>query len=273
MTFNMMRRVILIRAALVAALLASCVSIAFANESLSKKATGTPVRFAVATTVSEAFHQETADATESIPTQVWQTLEQSGWRVQVAEFVVDAAPSLRGVRPRGWPRNMTWENSDAIHLPTSKLLVVAEKRRDSTGNIVSSSRVPGVLRHELGHAFDMAMGGTSRFLSSKREFVSAYLRDTRQLTTEQRATFDYYLQGDRAGWQEAFAEAFAVALGGGSSDVEADDFRAAFPEVMAYVQTVIDDPPRPLAGAKPRVQSRSRVVTRQPLRRRGLFRR
>ena len=173
-----------------------------------------PVRFAIATSVSKSFHRETENATRTIPTEVWKTIERSGWQVQLAEFVVDAAPSLRGVRPRGWPSHLTWENSDAIHLPTSKLLVLAEKRRNSSGKVVPSSRVGGVLRHELGHAFDMALGGRYRFFSSRADFVNAYQLDVRSLSEEERETFKYYLQGSRAGWQEAFAEAFAVSLGG-----------------------------------------------------------
>lgn len=232
-----------------------------------------PVRFAVATTVSDSFHRQTEDATRTIPNQVWETLEQSGWRVQLAEFVVDAAPSLRGVRPRGWPRNLTWENSDAIHLPTSKLLVVAEKRRNSSGEIVSSSRVAGVLRHELGHAFDMAVGGNLQFLSSRADFVRAYHLDVQNLSVDQREIYKYYLQGVRAGWQESFAEAFAVALGGGSSDVDPEDFKMAFPSVVKFVRKVIDEPPdapRQIRTVSPR---RAPVARRQPLRRRGWIRR
>ena len=211
--------------------------------SVSLLAQENPVRFAVATTVSKSFHRETEDATRTIPDKVWQTIERSGWKVQLAEFVVDAAPSLRGVRPRGWPSHLTWENSDALHLPTSKLLVVAEKRRNSSGKVVTSSRVGGVLRHELGHAFDMALGGKSRFLSSHANFVNAYQRDVLRLSSDERETFKYYLQGTRAGWQEAFAEAFAVSLGGGSSDVEPAVFKATFPKVVSYVRQVIDSPP------------------------------
>ena len=221
-------------------------------------------------TISERFHRETALATQSVPTQVWNTVEAAGWSVQLTEFVVDAAPALHGVRPRGWPAHLTWDNSDAVHLPTSKVLIVAEKRRNRAGQVVANTRTAGVLRHELGHAFDMATGGQNRHLSASTEFVAAYQRDVAQLSPSNRARFAYYLQGSRAGWEETFAEAFAATLGGGTTGVEPAAFESAFPSVPLFVRAAIEDPPRPASTAgrsTPVVQS-ARVT-----RTRGLFRR
>jgi hypothetical protein len=130
-----------------------------------------------------------------------------------------------------------------------------------------------VLRHELGHAFDMALGGQHRFFSSRVDFVNAYQRDVRDLSQDERETFRYYLQGSRAGWQESFAEAFAVSLGGGSSDMEPEEFEAAFPHVMAYVRHVIEAPPKPAAAPKLQAaRGTVRVGSQTPVRGR-LFRR
>ncbi len=194
------------------------------------------------TSVSDRFQRETEIATRSVPPQVWKTLDDAGWRVQLAEFVVDAAPSLRGVRPTGWPRELTWDNSDAIHLPTSKLLVLAEKRRNRAGEVVASTRVAGVLRHELGHAFDMAASRGTHRLSDSQQFTRAYELDVSRLEPADRKPLAYYLQVSRSGWQETFAEAFAVSLGGGSSDIEPQIFEADFPRVMVYVRNAIAYP-------------------------------
>ncbi|HUG68338.1 MAG TPA: hypothetical protein VMM76_11335 [Pirellulaceae bacterium] len=195
-----------------------------------------------ATSVSDHFQRETENATKSVPPRVWKTLEDAGWRVQLAEFVVDAAPSLRGVRPNGWPRHLTWDNSDAIHLPTAKLLVVAEKRRDRNGEIVASSRVAGVLRHEIGHAFDMAASRRGQSLSASPQFMEAYRHDMSRIPHADRDLLAYYLQTGQSGSQETFAEAFAVALGGGSSDMEPAVFEASFPRVMAFARASIAGP-------------------------------
>lgn len=221
-----------------------CLSSLVAEQSsLAQEVSAVTISLVSATSVSDRFQRETEAATRSVPLQVWKTLDDAGWRVQLAEFVVDAAPTLRGVRPAGWPRHLTWDNSDAIHLPSAKLLVVAEKRRDRNGEVVASSRVAGVLRHELGHAFDMAAGGRSgRNLSSSPEFMEAYRNDTARILQAQRDNLAYYLQAGRSGSQETFAEAFAVALGGGSSDMESAAFEASFPRVLAYARKSIADP-------------------------------
>ncbi|MEO8493629.1 MAG: hypothetical protein ABI614_01060 [Planctomycetota bacterium] len=227
-----------------------------------------PISFVSTTRVSARFQRETEVATRSVPPQVWKTLGEAGWRVQLAEFVVDAAPALSGVRPPGWPRDLTWDNSDAIHLPTSKLLVVAEKRRNRAGEIVDSSRVSGVLRHEIGHAFDMAASGSHEFLSASPQFMWAYQQDVSRIPSRDRGTLAYYLQDGRGGLRETFAEAFAVVLGGGSSDIEPADFESQFPRVMAYTRAAIDKPVALSVTAAPTASASGTIVRRRLFRRR-----
>jgi len=191
------------------------------------------------TNVSDDFREEVKLASRTIPDSVWREVERSGWRVRMAEFVVDAAPSLSNRRPRGWPADATWNNSDAVHLPQAKLLVLAEKRHTTSGRVVSSNRVAGVLRHEFGHAFDIALDGPYGSRSATPEFVASYREDVNALTAFQRNQMDYYLQDQRAGRQEAFAEAFAILLGGGSDTTKQERFAAAFPRVMRHVKQMI----------------------------------
>ncbi len=228
---------------------------------------GGVIRLASATRVSDGFQHETEAATKSIPLHVWKTLLDAGWQVKLAEFVVDAAPSLRGVRPPGWPRHLTWDNSDAVHLPTHRLLVIAEKRRNRVGEIVASSRVSDVLRHEIGHAYDMAAGNGSRHVSATAEFIRIYQHDTNRIQSADKSKLSYYLQSGSIGRQEAFAEAFAVALGGGSSDIEAVEFERSFPNVMAYARQAISEPDLTKPTSAP-----TRIST-QPTYRRRLLRR
>ena len=191
------------------------------------------------THVSDDFRQEVRLASLTIPDNVWQAVKQSGWQVRMAEFVVDAIPSLKNRRPRGWPSDATWNNSDAVHLPKAKLLVLAEKRRTTSGRVVASNRVSGVLRHEFGHAFDITMDGPYRAHSATPEFVASYRQDVESLTAVRRRQMAYYLQDQRAGRQEAFAEAFAIVLGGGSDTTKRERFSASFPRVLNYVRQAI----------------------------------
>jgi hypothetical protein len=186
------------------------------------------------------FLQQAESAMRSVPENVWAGIRQAGWRVHLAEFVVDAAPQLRNTRPRGWPTNFTWSQTDAVNLPDTRVLILAEKRRRRSGEVVTSDRVSGVFRHELGHAFDMIADRRYAFRSSNPQFIRAYQNDVAQFGEDQDRELAYYLQGCSAGRQEAFAEAFAILLGGGSDVTKATQFEQAFPRVLEYLRAEID---------------------------------
>jgi len=191
------------------------------------------------TDVSDDFRQEVKLASRSIPDGVWRKVERSGWKVTIAEFVVDAAPSLKNQQPRGWPSSATWKHSDAVHLADAKLLILAEKRLNASGRIVSCNRVPGVLRHEFGHAFDFAQPGLYGSHSATPEYITAYHQDVAAMDPIQRRPLGYFLQEHRAGRQEAFAEAFAILLGGGTDIGPSERFATAFPRVLKHVKSVL----------------------------------
>jgi hypothetical protein len=186
--------------------------------------------------VSESFESELHAAIESVPDEIWHRISAAGWRVYLAEQVVDAVPGLRGTSPRGWPDGTRWENTDAVHLPAARQLVVAEKRHNKQGRLVACTRVAGVLRHELGHAFDMASGSAGQFLSAQAEFLAAYRADLASMNAEQRAELEYYLQPSDAGRQEAFAEAFGILFGGGSDAARQALFESCFPRTLEAVR-------------------------------------
>jgi len=190
-------------------------------------------------TVTSRFRQRTKQAVAGIPAAIRQTLRTKGWRVVAAKFVVDAAPDLKGKMPRGWPSGTTWSNSDAVHLPRRKTIIIAEKRIARNGEVVNVNRVSGVLRHEIGHAFDMALmkGGLANpFHSSTSGFDSLYRTDVEQMSAQLKRKLKYFTQSGPAGRQETFAEAFAIILGGGSVPDREKHFRSAFPRVLKYVR-------------------------------------
>ena len=190
---------------------------------------------AAGATLGDSFIAEVQAAWESIPVEVRGQLQRAGWRVVLAEYVVDAAPELLTQTPRGWPTGMSWRQTDAVHLPNERKLIIAEKRLTTRGEIVECSRCAGVLRHELGHGYDLAQGGRWRFASASPEFASVYDRDVATIPEGSRAALAYYLQAGSAGRQETFAEAFAVALGGGSDAPQAELFAKSFSRTLAMM--------------------------------------
>jgi len=189
--------------------------------------------------VSNSFSRDIDEASRTIPPHVWQSILDAGWRVNLVEYVVDAVPSLRGISPRGWPAGWMWDNTDAVHLPASKLLIIAEKRRNKKGQIVACTRVSGVLRHEVGHAFDVLSGEPARFQSARKPFVEAYNADYSAMDSLRRRELEYYLQRGPAGHQETFAEAFGVVFGGGSDVARQIAFRDCFPRTIQWVRQTV----------------------------------
>lgn len=198
--------------------------------------------FEPSTPVSDAFRLQTAEVARTIPPQVWGRLRAAGWRVRLAEFTIDGHPSLQYDRPRGWPADMSWNNIDAALIPTERLLVLAEKRRNRRGQIVPTVRVAGVFRHELGHAFDAVTGATGHYRSRATDFQFAYQTDCGHMSVERRAELGYYLQADDAGRQETYAEAFGIVLGGGSDLPHREAFEASFPRVLELVRADLGQP-------------------------------
>lgn len=209
------------------------------NRTTSASTTTKAERISRTATVSDDFYQKLLTASGTIPEPVWIKVEAAGWRVQLAEFVVEIVPGLTNTQPRGWPEETTWANTDAVHLPGSRLLVLAEKRRNKRGEVVACGRVEGVLRHEMGHAFDMVAGADAQFVSASPEFLAAYLADIQTLVEEQKTELAYYLQDQDAGRQEAFAEAFGIVLGGGSDTRNQQAFSHSFPNVLKFVNQLI----------------------------------
>ena len=194
-----------------------------------------PIRIIEVTPVSPKFIAESNAAVKSVPKKVWQGINKAGWELHLAEFVVDARPRLKESRPRGWPSKMTWRNSDAMNDIANRRVIVAEKRYAQNGRVVPNYRVAGVMRHELGHSFDRVLGGRTGMRSSSSAFLRAYQTDLRSLPKAKKSTLGYYLQKRSAGRQEAYAEAFAITIGGGS-DGKQKIFQDNFPRVLAFVR-------------------------------------
>jgi len=190
--------------------------------------------------VSADFRSQYEQAAATIPQPIWKSLHAAGWRVRLAHVVSDAAPELRNVRPRGWPAGRSWDSVEAVHLPRARTLIIAEMLHTADGDWKMNARVAGVLRHEVGHAFDMLVGSEQQFLSAGNDFRDAYAHDIEGMNRTTRAALQYFLQNGAAGRQEAFAEAFAIELGGGSDNRHSEEFRRAFPQVMRIGQEAIE---------------------------------
>ena len=189
--------------------------------------------------VSRGFRMRIQHAISKIPSSVWVRMHKDKVRLVVPRFLVDVEPGLRNVRPRGWSEGSTWANSDAAFFAQTKTLVVAEKYLTRAGREAKSGRVVSVTRHELGHAFDLVTGRTALPLSASGEYRDVYYKDVAHVKSRNREPLSYFMPGNSGGGEEAFAEAFAIAVGGTESSHDDRRFKESFPRVCYFVRQAI----------------------------------
>lgn len=178
---------------------------------------------------AEAIRQVN-EAIKNIPTKVWQALDAHGAKAVLAEHLTDVMPHLATVQPRGWPTGATWQNVDGLYSHGKKMALVGERYQQLGGTAeLTSHRIPGVFRHELGHAHDDALGGASR----RADFMKAYAADVKKMPGADKPMLHYYLQKGEAGPSEAYAEMFGHHFGGGSSY---SDVRKSFPRAYKVMK-------------------------------------
>jgi PPM family protein phosphatase len=195
---------------------------------------------------SERFYLETKATYDALPSDVRELLAMHGYEIVVARRGVDAFPEMSGEQQRGWREGTSVENNGAFLRHRDKVIAMVERAHDydldqwgvvnavnlltyKTGNNIA------ILRHEVGHAVDHALG----YFSRSEVFHDAYQKDLANLSDEQKAEFDYYVQLDTpgAGQSEALADLFAHILGGSS----APGISEAFPEATAALEAHLSD--------------------------------
>lgn len=155
-------------------------------------------------------------------------------KIESVTKVTDALPELKNQKPRGWPPGSTWDSVDGAYSPSRKAIVVAEEVRDTNQNWVKSRRMEPVLRHEVGHAVDDALGGFSK----TQPFKDAYDADVPGINKADQATLEYFLQPGDAGRSEAFAESVANKNGGSTGGTT---FEKSFAKTIDTADKAIKD--------------------------------
>ncbi|MFZ4857917.1 MAG: phage minor head protein [Desulfuromonadaceae bacterium] len=183
--------------------------------------------------LSKTFMQAIDDTLSVIPESIQDTIEKYGYTVNVGPTLVDIHPRLAGKHPRGWDVGTTWENVEGVHNRKLKQISIGEQFvSKKTGLLIDNTRVEATLRHELGHAADMAFGT----VSDSTSFIQAYHADVAALPTVASAQIDYLLQSGKAGREETFAEIFAEIHGGGNSSY---NLAGLFPQTTAIIKKVL----------------------------------
>jgi hypothetical protein len=182
---------------------------------------------------SPEFVARVQRAYDALPAEQRKALEDSGYKVVVGSKVTDIEPSLKDELPRGHLPGVTWDHLDGFHNANTKTIAVAETHLDRNGNVNKSQRAEGVLKHESGHAMDVALG----YVSQTPEFEQAFQQDAAKLSPFEKMKLQYLMNKEGgAGKSETFAEVYGAINGASSNPSETDATLRQFPNVAKLVR-------------------------------------
>jgi len=211
--------------------------------------------------ISDAFVKEMAQGIESLgivgkkiinP----RTVKLKELKYKLAQKTSDAFPELKKLQPRGWPKDLTWDNNSCIHRGGGKRLIGLFEKPIGIQPQASISSVRHDTSHELDEMFHKICGDN---FTDTKGFTRAYLGDIKNSTINIRKYgkkvknadhyINYLIQGStfykatEGGKKETFAEIFAM-LNGGSAQEEFSKgmdklYKQVFPNTVAYVEKLL----------------------------------
>jgi len=216
-----------------------------------------PINISVENNVSDSFVQEVKNGIDSMGELGRTILKATKTKIHIGKMVTDILPELKGVRPRGWPKGMTWDNSCAISI--DEMVVFAESPIGNKSRLNS-----GIVRHEISHELDKLYGEDDRIIDTNG-YTQAYLTDIKNFSEnlaknghlinykkseESQRWVNYLIQGSTSsnattgGKAESFAEILAKFCGGSQGKIQinknCDMFTdKVFPNVTSYIEKLV----------------------------------
>jgi hypothetical protein len=183
---------------------------------------------------------------QTIPASIRDSVFQAGLRVVIVPMVSDYLDSHYSDRPRGYVNGGGYDNTDALFLPSKNELLVAERVSYHNGAPRPTTRVPYLIHHEFGHAFDYYLGHQFSQLYSITKtprFVQTYGQELQRLGLSRREKIAYFCQDDGAGASETFAELFGMHYTPKSTWDDADQILLdAFHDTNLLIKTTESSP-------------------------------
>ncbi len=180
--------------------------------------------------VPDEFIERLEKKLKELPPHLGASLERHGYKIIAATDIPEAIPALADLTPRGWPKDLSFYDSDGTHDNVSKR-IIAPMRIGREGSAEPVFR-DNVVLHQVGHALDFAHG-----LSSKPEFVAAYNKDMAAVWDKRHPIYKYFSQKEEnAGRQEVFASMFGVALGKPENESDMKYLQTNFPNSLEVVK-------------------------------------
>jgi hypothetical protein len=172
---------------------------------------------------------------KDMPDRLTSSLRASGATVVIGDRLTDVGPELKGQSPRGWPPGATWDNVGGVfHHGTKRAMAAEHYRTLDNKRMIENTHAETTIRHEMGHAFDEAIG----WYSEGEKYKEAYAIDVAKIAKappEVAQRYEYFLQPGVAGLHESFAETVAELTGGSLSAQEGHPIGEYFHEIQNKV--------------------------------------
>jgi hypothetical protein len=184
--------------------------------------------------VSASYISEIKQLLAALPVSVLRALCENHAKISLYPSVVEDDFRMQNTRPRGWDEGTSWANSPAFCRGT-EVVVSQYVTSRTTGETEDASDAVGVIRHEVGHAFDHCLD-----ISDSEEFKHTYRLEAARVPAELHKKFDYYLQSGDGGPSETFAELFNAKFGGYTDRARGDiatQVKAHFPNCNKIMET------------------------------------
>lgn len=167
-----------------------------------------------------------------VPAYARESIRQAGIIILIVPDMITADPQLANQKPTGYTFG-GYDNCGGLFRGAEKRIYIAE--RFSMGNhpLQENPFVLWTALHELGHAFDFV----GKYSDSEL-FTKPYEDDAKYLDNELRIKYEYFLEHNKNGRHEMFAELFSAAVAP-NEDLRAVGLSKAFPRCAKAVREIL----------------------------------
>lgn len=200
--------------------------------SVSAEQPGIPIEIFRRSKITAEIEKSVRQALAYVPAGVRETMRQSGIVILIVPDMLTVDPQLAIQKPTGYTFG-GYDNVGGLFRPNEKRVYVTE--RFSIGNhpMQDNPFVVWTTLHELGHAYDFV----GRF-SNAELFSKPYEDDAKYLDNELRVKYEYFLEHNKNGRKEMFAELFSAVVAP-NEDLRAVGLSRAFSRCTKAVKEIL----------------------------------